>query len=101
MGAITKTVTLSVKNEMDMVIIQIPESSARNILNKHFDRITKSRGWVNALIFFVPFTLTYFTSDFKAKNIFGWFVSSEQISAFFFFCWLAALAYLYIQSSMP
>lgn len=96
MGAITKTVTLSVKNEMDMVIIQIPESSARNILNRHFDKISKSRGWVNALIFFIPFTLTYFTSDFKTKNIFGWEVSAEQISAFFFFCWLASLVYLIV-----
>lgn len=96
MGAITKTVTLSVKNEMDMVIIQIPESSARNILNRHFDKISKSRGWVNALIFFVPFTLTYFMSDFKSKDIFGWVISAEQISAFFFFCWLASLAYVVV-----
>ena len=96
MGAITKTVTLSVKNEMDMVIIQISESSARNILNRHFDKISKSRGWVNALIFFVPFTLTYFTSDFKTRDIFGWMISADRISAFFFFCWLASFVYLIV-----
>lgn len=94
MGAINKKVCLSLKNEMTMLIIQIPESSARNILTKHFDKISKSRGWINALIFFIPFTLTYFTSDFKGRNIFGWVVSSDQVSAFFFFCWIAALFYL-------
>ena len=94
MGAITKTVTLSVKNEMDMVIIQIPESSARNILNNHFNKITKSRGWINALIFFIPFTLTYFTSDFKERTILRWTISPDFLTAFFLFCWLASLGYL-------
>ena len=96
MGAITKTVTLSVKNEMDMVIIQISESSARNILNRHFDKISKCRGWGNALIVFIPFTLTYFTSDFKTRDIFGWMISADRISAFFFFCWLASFVYLIV-----
>lgn len=94
MAAINQTVKFSVKNEMDMVIIQIPESSARNILTRHFDKISKSRDWVNALIFFIPFTMTYFTSTFQDKTIFGWNISSDQFSALFFFCWIASLLYL-------
>ena len=94
MAAINKKVSLSVKNEVDMVIIQIPESSARNILNRHFDKIGKSKGWINALIFFIPFTITYFTSEFSDKTVMGWEISADQIIAFFFFCWLLSCAYL-------
>lgn len=94
MGTITKTISLSVKNEMDMVIIQIPESSARNILNHHFEKIVKCKEWINSLIFFIPFTLTYFTSDFSDKTIFGCTITADQLSSFYFFCWLAALGYL-------
>ena len=94
MAAVNQTVKLSVKNEMDMVVIQISKSSARNILTRHFDKISKSRDWINALIFFIPFTMTYFTSQFQEKTILGCSISSDQFSAFFFFCWIASLFYL-------
>lgn len=94
MGTIKQPITISVENEVVVTLIQIPESSARNILNRHLDKIKKSKDWINALIFFVPFTLTYFLSDFSAKPIFGLAVSADQISTFFFLCWVAALAYM-------
>ena len=33
-------------------------------------------------------------STFQDKTIFGWNISSDQFSAFFFFCWIASLLYL-------
>lgn len=94
MGTVKKAITLSVENEVIVTLIQIPESSARNILNRHLDKVKKSKDWINALIFFIPFTLTYFLSDFSSKSLFGWEVSSDQIATFFFLCWIFALGYM-------
>lgn len=94
MGTIKQPITISVENEVIVTLIQIPESSARNILNHHLHKVKKSKEWINALIFFVPFTLTYFLSEFSEKLIFGLEISADKISTFFFLCWIAALVYV-------
>lgn len=79
---------------LETVEIHITEDKVKNILNRHFDKISKSKEWINALIFFIPFSLAYFTSDFSTKTIFGITLKGEWLNAFFCFVWIAALVYL-------
>lgn len=93
MAACDRKISISAETTVNMVMIQIPESSARNILKSHFDKIRKSNRWLDALIFFVPFTLSFFTSDFSEKKIFGVTIPTEYFQALFTLLWLAALCY--------
>ena len=74
--------------------IHITEDKVENILNKHFNKIGKSREWLNSLIFFIPFTLAYFTSDFSDKTVLGVAIKGEWLSAFFCVAWILSLGYL-------
>lgn len=79
---------------LQTVEIHVTEDKVENILNRHFDKIGKGREWINSLIFFIPFSLAYFTSDFSDKTVLGIALKGEWLSAFFCVVWFLALGYL-------